>query len=158
MSSSSSQHSSSAAAASNKKRFLNNSEIEEEEEKNDQMVRTTATSINETLMNPVKIQIKQYSVNIKEMSQKIVNRGFITEYCDCRLRYSLDSALAINKTNPSKINKVLSDMKTKIKQLCHTKQEDKPSDENHIPDTSSTEWKKWNKSRKELADKIVRAL
>ncbi len=69
-------------------------------------------------MNPVKIlPIKQYSVNIKEMSQKkIVNRGFITEYCDCRL-HSLDSALAINKTNPSKINKVLSDMNTKIKQL-----------------------------------------
>ena len=67
-------------------------------------------------MNPVKIPIKQYSVNIKEMSQKIVNRGFFKEYCDCRLRYSLDSALAINKTNPSKINKVLSDVNTKIKQ------------------------------------------
>ena len=129
------------------------------------MVRTTATSINdEALMHPVKIPIKQYSVNIKEMSQKIVNRGFITEYCDCRLRYSLDSALAINKTNPSKINKVLSDVNTKIKQLCHIKEEDKPSDENHplhslpiwphisrIPETSSTEWEK-------LADKIVRVL
>jgi len=169
LSSASSQHSSSAAV-SNKKRSLN-SEIEEEEDKNNQMMQTTATSINEALMNPVKIPIKQYSVNIKEMSQKIVNRGFITEYCDCRLRYSLDSALATNRTNPSKINKVLSDMNTKIKQLCHIKEEDKPSDENHPlhslpiwphisrkPDTSSTEWEKWNKSREVLADTIVRAL
>ncbi len=169
-SSSSNQHSSSAAAASSKKRSLN-SEMELEEEKNNQMVQTTETTVNDVLMNPVKILMKQYSVNIKEMSQKIVNRGFITEYCDCSLRYSLDSALATNKSNPSKINKVLSDMNTKIKQLCHIKEEDKPSDEKHPlhslptwphisrkPETSSTEWEKWNKSRETLADKIVRAL
>jgi hypothetical protein len=116
LSSASSRHSS--AVVSNKKRSLI-SEIEEEEEKKNKMVQTTETSINDALMNPVKIPMKQYSVNIKEMSQKIVNRGFITEYCDCRLRYFLDSALATNKTNPSKIDKVLSDMNTKIKQLCH---------------------------------------
>jgi hypothetical protein len=51
-------------------------------------------------------------------------------------------------------------------------EEDKPLDENHPllhslpirphisrkPGTSSTEWEKWNYSRENLADKIVRAL
>lgn len=128
-------------------------------------------NINEVLMNPIKKVKRSYSVNILDTDQKVVERGFITEYFDCGLHYAIDPAIAMHKSKPSKINTAFKDLNTKLKQICHAKMEDKPSDVTHPlyktpvwphvyekPDISSPEWAKWSKSREDIADSIVKRL
>mmetsp|Transcript_33721 Transcript_33721/g.48933 ORF Transcript_33721/g.48933 Transcript_33721/m.48933 type:complete len:202 (+) Transcript_33721:1172-1777(+) len=128
-------------------------------------------NVNNVLMNPIKKPRKTYSVNITDIDQKVVERGFITEYYDCGFHYAIDPNIASHKAKPSKINAVFKDINAKIKHICHPKVMDRPSDElnplhnipvwPHVsdkPDTSSTEWENWSKRREELADTIVKAL
>lgn len=128
-------------------------------------------NLNDILMNPLKKLRKIYSVEVLDTDQKIVQRGFITEYYDCGFQYAIHPTIAMHKSKPSKINAVFKDFKAKIKMLCHAKEDDRPSDESHplynvpiwpnisdMPDTSSAEWVCWSRKREELADTIVKGL
>lgn len=134
-------------------------------------VEKVADDMNEILMNPLKKIRKNYSVSILNIDQKVVERGFITEYYDCGFNYAIHPTIAMHTSKPSKINAALKDMNTKIKKLCHRKVEDRPLDDSHPlynipiwphmsdkPDTSSAEWEHWNRSRVDIADNIVKAL
>eukprot|EP00597_Dinobryon_sp_UTEXLB2267_P018643 CAMPEP_0201101000 /NCGR_PEP_ID=MMETSP0812-20130820/9809_1 /ASSEMBLY_ACC=CAM_ASM_000668 /TAXON_ID=98059 /ORGANISM="Dinobryon sp., Strain UTEXLB2267" /LENGTH=737 /DNA_ID=CAMNT_0047357619 /DNA_START=21 /DNA_END=2231 /DNA_ORIENTATION=- len=86
-------------------------------------------NVNNVLMNPIKKPRKTYSVNITDIDQKVVERGFITEYYDCGFHYAIDPNIASHKAKPSKINAVFKDINAKIKHICHPKVMDRPSDE-----------------------------
>lgn len=128
-------------------------------------------NMNYVLMNPQKRVKKSYSVNILDIDQKVVERGFIAEYYDCGFHYAIHPKIAKHNSKPSKINAAFKDINAKIKLICHAKMEDRPSDESHPlynipvwphinekPDTSSADWENWSKSREDMADKIVKAL
>mmetsp|Transcript_33722 Transcript_33722/g.48937 ORF Transcript_33722/g.48937 Transcript_33722/m.48937 type:complete len:176 (+) Transcript_33722:1172-1699(+) len=102
-------------------------------------------NVNNVLMNPIKKPRKTYSVNITDIDQKVVERGFITEYYDCGFHYAIDPNIASHKAKPS----------DELNPLHNIPVWPHVSDK---PDTSSTEWENWSKRREELADTIVKAL